>query len=268
MKTTQAQQAETRRRILDAATALFPRQGYEATTLKDVARAAGIGDATIYKYFASKERLVLGYFDLAVADALKAFKATPGLAGYTLQESLQRLTDAILERLAADREFVMLARDLLRRAPVLILGEQLALKQSLRLSVMSLIEHAEATWEIEPCDFKSLLSGFYVDYLLGVVSYWLNDESEDFAQTTELVDLSLGLGVLVLRSGVINKALALGGFMLRSQMARYFAPGGQVLDALKLARQAFGEGRPGPKSPSEKTPSAGRRKAAKPGAAS
>ncbi len=241
MKTSRAQQDETRRRILVAATELFPRQGYESTTMKDVARAAGIGDATIYKYFASKERLVLGYFDLAVAEALIAYQATPGLASYTLHESLQRLTDAMLERLCADREFVLLSRELLRRAPVLILSEQLALKQTLRLTVMSLLQHAEDTSEIEPCEFKSLLSGSYVDYLLCVLSYWLNDESEGFAQTTELVDLSLGLGVLVLRSGLINKALALGAFMLRSQMARYFAPGAGVLDGLKVARQAFGE---------------------------
>lgn len=81
-------------------------------------------------------------------------------------------------------------------------------------------------------------------YLLGILSYWLNDESEDFTQTTQLIDLSLGLGVLVLGSGLITKALALGGFMLRSQAARYFAPGAKGLDALIAVRQAFGESAP------------------------
>ena len=38
----------------------------------------------------------------ALADTLQ----TPGFTGYGLQEKLQRLTDAVLERLLADREFV------------------------------------------------------------------------------------------------------------------------------------------------------------------
>ncbi len=239
MKTSQKQQEQTRRQIVQSAVELMSRQGFEGTTMKDVARQAGIGDATIYKYFPTKERLVLGYFDQVVADALVATQQTPGLASYSLQEKLQRLTDAVLEALLPDREFVALARTLAARSPLLLLGEQMAAKQALRLAVQGFLAAAEAAGEIEPCDFQATLGGLYTDYLLGVMAYWLADESDQFADTTQLVDLSLGVLVLTLRAGLVNRVLELGGFVLRSQMARMMAHGSGLLDLLRLARQSF-----------------------------
>ena len=66
MKTTRQQQDATRRQIVASAVDLMTRQGFDGTTMKDIARAAGIGDATIYKYFPTKDRIVLGYVDEAV----------------------------------------------------------------------------------------------------------------------------------------------------------------------------------------------------------
>ena len=63
MKTTRQQQDATRRQIVASAVDLMTRQGFDGTTMKDIARAAGIGDATIYKYFPTKDRIVLGYLD-------------------------------------------------------------------------------------------------------------------------------------------------------------------------------------------------------------
>ena len=43
--------------ILDAATEVFGRIGFEATRMQDVARAAGIAKGLLYKHFASKDAL-------------------------------------------------------------------------------------------------------------------------------------------------------------------------------------------------------------------
>ncbi len=45
------------RHILDTATGLFARQGYAATSIEQVAAAAGAGKQTIYRRYASKEDL-------------------------------------------------------------------------------------------------------------------------------------------------------------------------------------------------------------------
>lgn len=239
MKTTREQQHDTRLRIIASAVDLMTRQGFDATTMKDIARAAGIGDATIYKYFPTKDRIVLGYLDEVAQQALAQTLATPGLAGYGLQEKLQRLTDALLERLLPEREFAAHVCALVRRCPLSMLAEPLTARASLRDAVAGFLQAAEAAGEIEPCGFKSLVGALYCDYLAAVVVYWLADESPEFADSTQLVDLSLALFVQLLRSGLIARALDLAGFVLRSQIARLARCGAGITDMLRGARQAL-----------------------------
>ena len=56
---------ETARRdqILDAAAKLFAQNGFHSTTIRDIAKEAGIADGTIYNYFRNKPALLLGIFD-------------------------------------------------------------------------------------------------------------------------------------------------------------------------------------------------------------
>jgi hypothetical protein len=103
-----------------------------------------------------------------------------------------------------------------------------------------MLEQAEASKEIVPCGFKASLAALLADYVYGVMSYWLRDESDQFANTTQMVDLSLGVLVLALRSGLVDKLLELGGFMVRSQMARLMHDGSGLLDLLQLARRGLG----------------------------
>ncbi|MFC5176149.1 TetR/AcrR family transcriptional regulator [Nocardioides taihuensis] len=51
--------ARTRELILDAALRLFLERGYDATRMEEVAEAAGVGTSTLYRYFPTKDLLVL-----------------------------------------------------------------------------------------------------------------------------------------------------------------------------------------------------------------
>src|ERR671933_2598584 len=53
----QAERAARRAAILQAAIAVFARQGFEATLLADIAARVGVRHPTILNYFASKEAL-------------------------------------------------------------------------------------------------------------------------------------------------------------------------------------------------------------------
>ena len=44
--------------IVDVATDLFITQGIEKVTIKDIAVKAGVGEATIYRYFGKKQAIV------------------------------------------------------------------------------------------------------------------------------------------------------------------------------------------------------------------
>ena len=64
MSTIQAPQAKnkvkkTREKILDASAALFSRQGYNGTALRDIAGALNMKAGSLYYHFDSKEQLVL-----------------------------------------------------------------------------------------------------------------------------------------------------------------------------------------------------------------
>lgn len=68
----QEQLANTRRnQILDAATRVFAAKGFHPTTIKDVAREAGLADGTIYIYFENKPALLLGIMDRLTSAALQ-----------------------------------------------------------------------------------------------------------------------------------------------------------------------------------------------------
>lgn len=47
--------------------ALFTDKGFEATTLDDIAREAGVGKRTLFRYFASKNDIPWGQFDATLA---------------------------------------------------------------------------------------------------------------------------------------------------------------------------------------------------------
>lgn len=51
--------ARTREMIIDTALSLFLERGYDATKMEDVAEAAGIGTSTLYRYFPTKDLLLI-----------------------------------------------------------------------------------------------------------------------------------------------------------------------------------------------------------------
>ena len=64
--------ARTRRALIDAAVELFDRQGYEQTTVAQIAAAAEISTRTFFGYFASKEDLLFPDSQARVQAALDA----------------------------------------------------------------------------------------------------------------------------------------------------------------------------------------------------
>lgn len=240
MKTSKSQQEQTQRKILAAAISLMSQQGYEATSMKQIAREAGVGDATVYKYFPSKEKLLFGFFEASIHQALSDTLATPEFDEFTLQERLQRLLDALLDVLRPEREFVLVCREVIGNSPLLIMRDQIPGHAEMKQQILLFLEEAEEQDEIAPLAFKAVLSSLLMDYVMVVILYWLKDESKQEADTTQLIDLSLEVLVLVLQSGIINKVTELGSFMLRNQMARMLRGGSGVIDMLKLVKRGLG----------------------------
>ena len=58
--------AQTRRLLLEAAGQLFAEQGYHATTVPDIVKAAGVGHGTFYEYFGSRHQILLALTQQAI----------------------------------------------------------------------------------------------------------------------------------------------------------------------------------------------------------
>ncbi|MFY1623409.1 TetR/AcrR family transcriptional regulator [Micromonospora sp. WMMD735] len=72
MSLRERKRARTRQALVDAAVDLFGRQGYEATTIAEIAAAADVGTRTFFSYFPSKEDLLFPEADRRVRVALDA----------------------------------------------------------------------------------------------------------------------------------------------------------------------------------------------------
>jgi AcrR family transcriptional regulator len=75
MSLRELKRARTRRALVAAATDLFERDGYEQTTVADIAAAAEIGTRTFFGYFATKEDLLFPETDERVRAARDAIAA-------------------------------------------------------------------------------------------------------------------------------------------------------------------------------------------------
>jgi AcrR family transcriptional regulator len=93
--------SQTRRQVLDAAFAVFSERGIAASSLNEVAAAAGLTKGAVYSSFASKDELVL-----ALMEEHAAARTDAALAGFAgagdSQRALVDLAAALVHGMRAD----------------------------------------------------------------------------------------------------------------------------------------------------------------------
>jgi AcrR family transcriptional regulator len=67
---------ERQKQLLDAAARVFAEKGFERATIRDVARAAGVAEGSIYLYFKNKQDLLVHLPRRFIQPPLEAFRAT------------------------------------------------------------------------------------------------------------------------------------------------------------------------------------------------
>ncbi|MCA2217140.1 TetR/AcrR family transcriptional regulator [Jidongwangia harbinensis] len=65
------------REIGEAALSLFIERGYDATTIDDIAAAVGMSQRSVFRYFATKEDIVVGKMDATVPVMLQTLRSRP-----------------------------------------------------------------------------------------------------------------------------------------------------------------------------------------------
>jgi AcrR family transcriptional regulator len=189
---------KTRKALIDAAVKLFSQNGYENTSVDELAREAGVGKSTIYGYFHTKNEIFLAFCEdeIEYAFADLARKSDPN---EPLTEQLLTLFMSQFRYVTSNYDF---GRILVRE---MIFPKALTLEKSRGLEERYLtalgeiltraMERNELRDDLEPL----FISGhFYAFYLL-ILSSWyarrfVREEEIEAALRTLLVQALEGLG--------------------------------------------------------------------------
>ncbi|RLU00245.1 TetR/AcrR family transcriptional regulator [Ketobacter sp.] len=182
------QKPERRQRILLAAREVFAKEGFRTAEVKTIATRAGVGKATIYKHFDSKEDLLLSVVK-ADLQAIRDIALTHLVgAGHPL-ERLKSTSLAIADYLDRNRNFSMV---LIREA-----GEFMPEIQRLHEEVVSANQaFADAFFDalksegVLPDIPNQILLNLLMNLTIGTVYSWtLNKEQDLRSQVQQLFDL-------------------------------------------------------------------------------
>lgn len=181
----------TRKRLLARALVLFQKKGVEQTTMRDIAKAAGLSLGAAYYYFPSKDALVFAYYEDIQRDMEQLGERAEG----TLREKLGTIFHGKLEDIRPQRK--MLAAIVTRLAdpgdPLSAFSQQ---SRSVRERSVAVIERAIA--EHVPAEVAPLAANALWLLMMALMLVYVNDDSPGEARTHGLVDDALDMVVAIL----------------------------------------------------------------------
>ena len=206
---------QTRELILSTALRLFREQGYGKTTMRAIATEAGVSVGNAYYYYGSKDHLMQAYYDLlqdqhreVVEPILAAEKAfVPRLAGV-----LRAWLDVAAPYHEFAGTFFKTAAD--PRSPLSPFSDESRPARDASIDVFRrVIDGSDLKL---PGDLKSELPELLWLLQMGVVLFWVHDQTDDVRRTRVLVDRAVPLVDRLLRltripgvRGVTNDVVAL-----------------------------------------------------------
>lgn len=193
---------ETRTRILEEALELFRVRGFEATTMRDIARACEIALGATYYHFASKEAIVLAFYELAKDDMRTPLDhAVDGARN--LSDGLRAILDVKLNYFAPNHKFLgaLFPHAADPQDPLSPFSEQ---NRHIRLADQQhfgqLLEHTHTS---VPADIAPYLPDVLWLYQMAIILFWIYDRSEGQRRTRNLIDKSLGVVVHLLQLAAV-----------------------------------------------------------------
>jgi len=218
MKISKEQKIESRRSIIHASVDLISEKGLKSSTMRGIAKAAGMGEATIYNYFPTKEAILYAYYEDHMLACIQALKQVADFHAFSLQEQLQTLFDESLNLYLPDREFVRRTFGLVFLGSSREWSRVKPIRATFLSAVNDMLAAAAEVGEIPEQVFQELQGQFFMDAYIGLVHYWLNDGSDGFTDTGILVDRGLDLACALLKVGIANKIFDLAVFLFKTHV--------------------------------------------------
>jgi AcrR family transcriptional regulator len=190
---------ETRNRILDAALRLFRERGFAETTMRDVASGAGVATGAAYYYFRSKEELVLAFYVRTDQEAREAF-ARAILSSKDLKKRMRGLIEAKFTQFAEHRALLtaLLKAGVDPRDPLSPFGEE---TREVREENIAWYARALEDSDVHPpADLAPHVPRLLWLYHMGLIYFWITDDSPGQQRTHRLLDATVDLVVQLLKA--------------------------------------------------------------------
>lgn len=218
MKISKEQKNKNRSKIISAAVDLVILKGIKAATMREIARKAGLGDATIYNYFPTKEAILYGYYEDKFDLVTNELKQIKDFNEYSFQEQLQTFFETKLELLLPDREFL----EKTFKTTFFALSQHYSRIRPIKEKFIAIIEEifkaATEVGEIPDQVFGEITIQLFWEYYIGIVIYWLKDDSDQFESTSVLIDKSMDLTSASIKAGIGNKIFDMGIFLFKNHV--------------------------------------------------
>lgn len=186
----------TRSHLLATALIVFRQQGLDATTMRELAAAAGTSLGSAYYYFPSKEAIIQAYYDDVQAEHARRLAAALTERGLDLKDRLHAACNLKLDILQGDRK---LLGALFRYTgepghPLSALGDGTRKNRQESIAVFQTAIGNERL----PEDIRALLPTALWALHMAILLYFIYDDSPEQRRTRRLVDGVLTLLVRVL----------------------------------------------------------------------
>ncbi len=202
MPQTTSKAEETGLRILDAALELFRSEGFDNATMRDIAAKAGVATGAAYYYYASKNAIVMAFYQRACEEMQpKIATAIDGVSG--LESRLRELIRVKFDYFAPDRGVL---RALLRN------GADPKYPLSPFSTETKDIRDVDIAWFrliLDDCGFRiprdlmPHLPGVLWFFQMGVIFFWVIDDSPDQARSTRLLELAAKSVTALIRASAL-----------------------------------------------------------------
>ena len=194
---------QTRNVILDNALRLFREGGIDATTMREIASAAGVALGAAYYYFPSKEAIILAYYDRVQSEHSRLMNEVLQDGKIDLKQRLRMMLHTKLDILRNDRK---LLGGLFRYSgdpehPLSVLGKG---TERCRQDSVATIMQAIGDERL-PDDVQQLLPAALWALQMGILLFFIYDSSPDQRRTRKLIDGSIDLAMRLLT--VVKSAL-------------------------------------------------------------
>jgi AcrR family transcriptional regulator len=188
---TKVKSEETRMLILDTALGLFRKQGFEKTTMREIASAAGVALGAAYYYYDSKNAMVLAFYERSQSEMEQEIRARM-FRSTVLEKRLRALIEVKLEYFLPNRS--LLGTLSAHIDPAHALSPFSVETRAIREQEIRLLTEAIAgSQQRITADLKPFMPRVLWLYEMGILLFWVYDRSKGQRRTQLLFDKSLSI---------------------------------------------------------------------------